>query len=188
MSNSFTKDDAQKTLETVNMLINNCDAKAATILSVIGVASSILLSSDIVKNIKIVVEKLFTTQNATSIILSLFFVASAIVAFVGAILLFVTISPKIVKKPKEYNKDKNLDFGTYMFFNKISEYTFTNYMNKVKNANLNEEEIINDLIFQIHSASQICASKYRSFKNGLWAFVVGFIIMAIVLIISYYII
>lgn len=52
LKDMFTRDDAYKTLETINMWINNCDTKTSVVLSGVGVVATIILSSDYARIIK----------------------------------------------------------------------------------------------------------------------------------------
>ena len=47
--NNIDKEDLKFTLEEVNSWINNCDQKASILLSVMGVAITLLLTSDFIK-------------------------------------------------------------------------------------------------------------------------------------------
>ena len=99
----FNHDDAYKTLETINMWINNVDTKAATVLGIVGVAFSIVFSSDTARIVKHIVEKQFTTKTLISIILDILLVISIVVVALGIGCIFLTLSPQIIKKPKENN-------------------------------------------------------------------------------------
>lgn len=48
-NNNIDKEDMKFTLELVNSWINNCDQKASILLSVMGVAITLMLTSDFIK-------------------------------------------------------------------------------------------------------------------------------------------
>lgn len=184
----FNHDDAYKTLETINMWINNVDTKAATVLGIVGVAFSIVFSSDTARIVKHIVEKQFTTKTLISIILDILLVISIVVVALGIGCIFLTLSPQIIKKPKENNVETEETFDSIMFYAIISKYNYNDYEEKIKNNCEQFDDLMKDLIFQIHSAAKICTKKFNYFKKGLWLFLLGSITMLLILMLSYYVV
>lgn len=183
---TFKCNDAYKTLDTINMWINNCDTKASIVLGIIGVALSVIFSSDNLRIVKNLIEKIFMSGNFFYIIgLIIIFV----LCFTSILFLFLTISPKIIKdentvKTSKKQIEQNLSI---MFYGEIANYTYADYLELIKNkCDESDDVVMKDLIYQIHSASVICSKKFMRFKIGLWLFFCGSILTIIILLLSHY--
>lgn len=95
MNTNFTKDDAYKTLDTINMWINNCDTKASIVLGSIGVVATILLSSDFVHPIKNIIEKVFSNSIWPNSLYSIILIAGIVLCVIGVCFFVSCITPKI---------------------------------------------------------------------------------------------
>ncbi len=215
----FKREDAYKTLDTINMWINNCDTKSSIFLGIIGVTFSIFLSLDLARKIKNVIESAFANFSGYMIIYNLIIIIGIMLCIIGIIYIvlcivpiiilntdslierlkkncFIKILPKFIKmffkkfisNEKEKRKLSEDAKKSIMFYGSIALKDYTEYKNDIKNK-CGEGEldiIMEDLIFQIHSASRICYLKFKRFRKGVRDFVIGFIICIIQLIIGYY--
>lgn len=199
---SFSKDIALKTLDTINMWINNCDSKASIILGSIGVIASIILSSDFAKVIKRIIETAFTDIGVWKIIYIIILLISAFVCATGLGYLVSCITPKIVlnrsmseKMQKRFLRKSELKASgqnavdsqeSIMFYGKISRTKYDEYVENVKSNCDAFDSVMEDLIFQIHSASVICESKFKKLQKGIIWFSIGFLICCVQIIVGYY--
>lgn len=210
MANKYLKkDDAFKTLDTINMWINNCDTKASVVLGCIGVVSSILLSSDIVRIIKQIIEKAFSNFNDVGMFFyNLFFIAGISFCILGVLFIVLCITPKIYlgtvkkmipkclrkklgkfianKKKKKLANSSKAAQKSIMFYGSIALKSYKDYMDRIEECSLEYDDVMKDLVFQIHSAACICNAKFKRFKVGLIFFVLGIIICLTCILIGYY--
>lgn len=174
----YTKEDAYKTLETINMWINSCDTKTSIIMGFYEVALTIFLSSDCLSYVVNILNKIYELNNNIHIIYIFFIILSALIFIYGNLQLLLVLVPRIIlgtKSKKRYN--------SLMFYGSISKIdSYEEYAKKVKNIS-DENQILNDLLFQIYSASKICSKKFYHQKLGLFFTVLGiglFIILIII--------
>lgn len=93
---NFSKDDAYKTLDTINMWINNCDTKASIVLGSIGVVATIFLSSDFVHPIKNIIEKSFSNLIWPNSLYCIVLIIGIILCVIGICFFVSCITPKII--------------------------------------------------------------------------------------------
>lgn len=203
-NNLYTHDDAYKTLEIINLWINNCDTKASIILSGMGVVATIIFSSDYTRVIKKILETAFLNFFSNEALCIFFIIALALV-FIGLVFFVLTITPRIIintekskclidlfqKWEKERN-NKNLQKASdnaqqsIMFYGIIALKEYSNYVKEVETKADEFDETMKDLVFQIHSAATICNSKFKKFQKGMIFCTLGIALMAICLIFGYY--
>lgn len=206
----YTKDDAYRTLDTINMWINNCDTKTSIVLGSIGVLSTIILSSDYAVVIKNIIENAFANFNGWNIVFVIIFIFSALSCVTGLYFFVSSITPRIIlnvkrgcknkkrksknQKRKSKNKcqtvnnnNKNQEtYSSIMFYGIIALKEYSVFKTEVKNKSETFDEIMEDLVFQIHSAARICNSKFKKFQKGMYFFGIGFFVAIILLIFGYY--
>ena len=173
------KDDAYKTLDTVNMWINNCDTKVSVILGIYGVIISLAFSLDYISKIKAIFIKF--NQNHLFLRYPYFIVAiiSVVLIFVGIYKLLKVIIPRIILGAK-----KNGDFDSIMFFGNVAKFeSYKSYCKKVGLAT--SESVLDDILFQIYAASKICNTKFKNQKIGLVLSLSGIVTLLVILIIGY---
>lgn len=201
LCNSFSKEDAFKALDTINMWINNCDNKASIILGSIGVITSIMISSDFAKVIKNIIKSVFMDIELCKIIyfiisliaflICMTGVASLVVCIVPTIILNKSKSKKVQKRFLKINKnkkDKQIVVNTQsslMFYGIIATTEYDEFYNLIKSNCDNFDNVMADLTFQIHSASVICKLKFERLKRGIILFIFGFLICFVLVIIGY---
>ncbi len=163
---ALKKEDAFHTLDTINMWINNCDTKVSIILGFYATIITIALSTDFIDLQSSIWSHSIKNINFWyGLYLSLYTIA-VIGFFVGVFYLLKVILPRIILKPN--GKKTKKDFKSIMFYASIKEHylDFDCYKKKVYKT-YDEEEIFEDLLFQIHSAGIICANKFKFQKIGL---------------------
>lgn len=199
---NFDRDDAYKTLDTINMWIENCDNKASIILGSIGVIASIILSSDFAKIIKDIIETSIINIGWCNGIYIFIFMSAVIICIIGLGCLISCITPRIVTNTsisdriqknicKKQHKFKNTQIknnmqDSIMFYGIVALTQYEQYLEKVKPICKDYDNIMIDLLFQIHSAAVICESKFKKLQKGIVCFLIGFIICFIQIIVGYY--
>ncbi len=160
---ALTKDDANKALDNINMWINSCDTKSSIVLGFYATIITICLSTDFVDVQSKIITYFFDNISFLTI-LYLVFHFGAILAFVAGIIeLLKVIVPRIILKTASGER-----FDSLLFYGSIAKNTptYEQYRKKLKKYD-DEEDIINDLLFQVHSAAMICNKKFHYQKIGL---------------------
>lgn len=159
----LTKEDANKALDNINMWINNCDTKTSIVLGFYATIITICLSTNFV-DVQANIFSYFCSDVTFIKILYLIIHICSIVFFVmGIIELFVVIVPRILLKT-----DSNEKFDSVLFYGSIAKNMpqYSKYKSKVEGIT-QDKEILDDLLFQIHSAALICNKKFFHQKIGL---------------------
>lgn len=181
-SMEFSKDDAYKTLDTVNMWINNCDTKVSIILGIYGVLISIFLSSDYVSKILELLHKAIDNPSFCDISYLVVLSFSVALFLIGLCNLIRVIVPRIILGTNK--KTGNDKFDSIMFYGSIAQIeSFDKYCEKVNTVD--DSKILKDLLFQIYSASDICNKKFRRQKSGVLFSLVGIAFFAGMIVIGY---
>ena len=163
------KEDLKHTLDTVNSWIKNCDQKAGILFTVIGVALTVILTSDFLKSLKDYVfspfiEYLSDNDGNVSFSWSRFtvFILLAFAVFIlirTCYCLFKAITANVdYKKMAEDNP--GLVNKSYIYYGSISEMSFEEF-------NREDEDYCEDLKSQIYVNSRIAITKYQNYNKGL---------------------
>lgn len=187
----FTKDIALKTLDTINMWINTCDTKASIIIGIASIVATIIFSSDIMLTIKGIVNNIFADLKCCSCIFAITFLGSIICFLLGFAFLVSVIFPRLILTPvlhkeKSGHSKSRATYGTLMFYGLIAQMTFKEYLNEVSSYCDNQDRVMNDILFQIHSAACICNIKFKKFKIGILLFSIGIVAFALHLVLGYF--
>lgn len=184
-SNERKKEDLQFTLESVNSWLNNCDQKAGILLTVVGVAITVLVTSDFLKNLRNYIFKPFmdywTENQVLSFSWSRFTVfvllcIAAILLLLSCYYLFRAITANI-NYTKMYQENPGLVKISKIFYGTISEMTYDDF----KKDDMN---YIEDLKSQIYVNSKIAINKFNNYNEGLFWFkfllvVIGMLFVAV---------
>lgn len=158
----------QYTLESVNSWLNNCDQKAGMLLAVIGVAITILFTSEFVKFIREYIfapfvefcegrgEHLFSWDRFTVFFLLM---VAAFFLNMSCYYLFKAIGANINYR-KMYDENPGLVMKSYIFFGTISGMKYEDF----KKGEVDFEE---DLKSQIYVNSKIATTKFQNYNKGL---------------------
>lgn len=171
-SASFSRDVAFKTLDTINFWINSCDTKASILLSGIGVVFTLLFTSNILNKVFDVTEKVIDDFSGIGAWIGILGILSVLGCIVGAGYIISVIVPRQIFKPKETNM-KNEDINSLMFYGSIAKMSFSTFCEQINPLCDPNDAVVKDLIFQIHSASKICAIKTKNLKIGNIVFFVS---------------
>ncbi|MES5167345.1 hypothetical protein [Prevotella melaninogenica] len=165
-------EDLKYTLETVNAWISNCDQKTNILLSIMGVAITILLSSDFVIKLRQIIFTPFVqywTGERTNIAFSLgkscvFILLLSSAAFVikSCHYLFKAIGANI-DYTAMYNTNPQLPKQSYIFFKTISQMSYKQFQDDYI-------DIKEDLKAQIYVNSKIATNKFENYKQGMFWF------------------
>lgn len=178
MNNIYNKQDAYKTLDTVNMWINNCDSKASILLGFYGVIISIFLLSDCIVFIRNCFNNIIQTSKICGIIYITLSIIFPVLFAIGIFQLAMVIVPHVTLGTNQIER-----FDSVMFYGSISNIkSYNEYCKKIKKTY--DNDIIDDLLFQIYSASKICNNKFRHLKIGLLLSLYSICLFSIVLIVG----
>ena len=163
----YTKDDAYKSLESINNWINNSDMKSSIMLGIIGVLITVIFSNgNIVSQYIKIFEKAIANLKCLDIIYLLLTILSFIVILLGIFHLIKVLLPTLSIK-EQSNKQSILYFGS------IGQYKDNkSFIATVKHQS--ENEVLDGILEQIYINSTICTKKFNSFKLGFKLFMLGF--------------
>lgn len=165
------KEDLHHTFDVVNSMVNNCDQKAGILLTVVGVAITILATSDFLKDLRAYiftpVVKYWTEENDLAFSCSRFTVFILLIIGVSMLIrscnyLFKAISANIGYK-KMTNLHKGLVEKSYIFLGTISEMSIDEFKK-------DDVDYIDDLKSQIYVNSIIANAKFQNYNKGLYWF------------------
>ncbi len=168
---NIKKEDLQFTLESVNSWVNNCDQKAGILLTIVGVAITVIMTSDIIKSLRGYIFAPFMEYCSGASDLSfswsrftvfLLLVIAITLLIVCCIYLFRAIRADIDNK-KRYSENPNLERTSYIFYGDISQMKYDDY----KKGGVKFED---DLKSQIYINSKIATTKFRNYNEGLFWF------------------
>ncbi len=166
--NNIDKEDLKFTLEEVNSWINNCDQKASILLSVMGVAITLLLTSDFIKFLRNYIFEPFVlyisakgefqfSWDRFTVFFLLLIAASTLV--MSCCYLFRAIKANIDYK-KLFDENPSIEKTSRIFFGSISKISYEEF----KKVAIKQEE---DLKSQIYVNSKIATEKYNNYNKGL---------------------
>ncbi|WP_036859402.1 MULTISPECIES: hypothetical protein [Prevotellaceae] len=168
--NMRDKEDLKYTLETVNSWVNNCDQKTNILLSIMGMAITILLSSYFVIKLRQIIFAPFIqywTGKETNMEFSfgnfcVFILLLLAVSFLikSCYYLFKTIGANI-DYAAMYNTNPQLPEQSHLFFNTISRMSYRQF----QDDNIDIKE---DLKAQIYVNSKIATNKFENYKRGMF--------------------
>lgn len=164
-------DDLKFTLESVNSWLNNCDQKAGILLTVVGVAITVIMTSDFLKYIRSYIFAPFMAYCLGNSDLSfswsrftvfgLLVIAMAIL-ITCCIYLFRAIRANLVDE-KTYKENPNLVKTSYIYYKSISQMNYDDF----EKGGAKFEE---DLKSQIYINSKIATEKFKNYNEGLFWF------------------
>lgn len=163
------KDDLQYTLDVVNSWVNNCDQKAGILLTVFGVAITVLATSDFLKELRTYifgpfVEYWNNSESQLEFSLGRFTVFSLLVIAVGMLITSCYYLFKAIAANTDYEKlrqeNPRMVAKSYLFFGSISSMTYEEF----RNDNIS---IKDDLKSQIYANSKIASKKFENYNEGL---------------------
>lgn len=165
------KDDFQHTYDTVNSWVNNCDQKAGILLTVVGVAMTILATSDFLKYLRKYIfvpfvkywteetDLTFSWSRFTVLVLLLF---AAALLITSCFYLFKAISANI-NYQRMYDENPGLVKKSYVFFGSINGMSFDDFKEE-------DVDYLDDLRSQIFVNSKIATAKFKNYSEGLYWF------------------
>lgn len=168
-----TKDSTEKMkdkLDWVNMWIGNCDQKASFLLALLGVAATVVCTSDLfikIKEVLITPLKIFCQTGEGSFdflrtLLALCLIASFVAILIALILLIFCLKANI--DPKKFHQD-GMTERSRIFFVSIAKMPYNDFIAASK-----EEE--RDLSTQVYINSAICTKKFNYYNKAIvWVLV-----------------
>lgn len=165
------KEDLQYTFETVNSWLNNCDQKAGILLTVFGVAITVLVTSDFMKELRTYIfgpfVKYWTTESQLEFSMGRFTVFCLLVIAMAMLITSCCYLFKAITANTDYVKMRQDNPGmvakSYLFFGSISNMTFDEF----RRDNIDIKE---DLKSQIYVNSKIASTKFKNYNEGLFWF------------------
>lgn len=166
------KDDLQYALDVVNSWVNNCDQKAGILLTVFGVAITVLATSDFLKELRAYlfvpfVEYWTNSESQLEFSLGRFAVFSLLVIAVGMLITSCYYLFKAITANTNYDKirqeNPRMVPKSYLFFGSISNMPYDEF----RRDNIDIKE---DLKSQIYVNSKIATTKFKNYNEGLFWF------------------
>ena len=163
--------ELQFTLESVNSWLNNCDQKSSILLTVIGVAITVVLTSDFLKYLRCYIfapfmqfcsgnsDLLFSWGRFTVFV---FLIIAVALLVTSCIYLFRAVRANI-EYEKMYRMNPGLVKTSYIFYGTISQMKYDDF----KKGGVEFKE---DLKSQIYVNSQIAITKFKNYNEGLFWF------------------
>lgn len=173
-NNNIDKEDLKFTLELVNSWINNCDQKASILLSVIGVAITLMLTSDFIKFLRNYIFEPFvlyiSAKGEFQFSLGRFTVFFLLLIATCTLVMTCCYLFRAIKANIDYKKlvDENpgLEKTSRIFFGAISKISYEEF----KKVTIKQEE---DLQSQIYINSRIATEKYNNYSKCLSWFMIS---------------
>ena len=160
--------------------IDNCDSKASSFLSCIGVVAGIFLATDYVEKISSIISGMIDKNNLGGYLFVIIYVLTVIAMIIGCILLVGVLIAKT--DINEFNS-QNVKSDSLIFFASIASYKkMTDYKSKILACN--SSKFNEDLVSQIYICSIICNKKFALYKKGLVLFIVSFIVFLVLSVIG----
>lgn len=166
------KGDLQYTLNVVNSWVNNCDQKAGILLTVFGVAITVLVTSDFMKELRTYifvpfVEYWTNSESQLEFSLGRFTVFCLLVIAVGMLMTSCYYLFKAITANTNYDKvrqeNPRMVAKSYLFFGSISSMTYGEFRR-------DSIDIKEDLKSQIYVNSKIATTKFKNYNEGLFWF------------------
>ncbi|MDU4910906.1 hypothetical protein [Clostridium baratii] len=194
----YSKEDAYKTLDIINMWIGNVDSKISYSLTFIGVLLGFFITTSKPINISQVVDKIIkkigqisrdgihTSLNSIelkeiiSVIILILIFIFIITASVACIYLYKGIKGRI--DSDIYNQD-GVVIKSNIFWDSISNQQYRDFYKNIKV--LDESDLIRDISSQIFINSKICTEKFKNYNKGVDYIVISVIIFFMYTIIGY---
>lgn len=183
------KDDYYKTLNTINLWLQNCDTKVSILLGLFTIVISFLFSNDSYDLLEFI---FVNCQGQDDVIgywlMLLLFVLSLLIFLFG---IFELISALIPRRFEQ--KPSKMFWGAIASNYKINYRKIGNnggndiykvYEEDIKNYS--EQDVIQDLTYQICACANIASIKFRKQKKGTIFSTIGLILMMLLLIIATY--
>ncbi len=169
--NNIERENLKFSLESVNSWVNNCDQKAGILLAIVGVAITVIVTSDIMKLLRSYIFAPFMEYCSGTSDLSfswsrftvfVLLVIEMTLLIVCCIYLFQAIRADIDNE-KRYNENPTIEKPSYIFYGDISQMKYEDY----KKGGTKYED---DLKSQIYINSKIATTKYKNYNEGLFWF------------------
>lgn len=166
------KDDLQYALDVVNSWVNNCDQKAGILLTVFGVAITVLATSDFLKELRAYlfvpfVEYWTNSESQLEFSLGRFAVFCLLVIAMGILITSCLYLFKAITASTDYERMRQANPQmvpkSYLFFGSISNMTYDEF----RGDRMDFEE---DLKSQIYVNSKIASTKFKNYNEGLFWF------------------
>ena len=165
------KDDLQHTYDTVNSWVNNCDQKAGILLTVVGVAMTILATSDFLKYLRTYIfapflkywseETDFTFSWSRFAVFVLLLIAAAmLIASCFYLLKAISANVDYDEMRKKY---PSMVKSSYIFFGSISKMSYDDFKK-------DDVDYLDDMRSQIYVNSKIATAKFNNYTEGLYWF------------------
>ena len=161
-------EDLQYTLDVVNSWVNNCDQKAGILLTVFGVAITVLVTSDFMKELRAYlfvpfVEYWTNSESQLEFSLGRFTVFCLLVIAVGMLMTSCYYLFKAITANTNYDKirqeNPRMVPKSYLFFGSISNMPYEEF----RRDNIDIKE---DLKSQIYVNSKIATTKFKNYNEA----------------------
>lgn len=163
---SYTKDDAYQCIGMINSWISNIDTKTSFALAFVGVLIGVIFNRGIPKAFVTItmvskVSELSGGDIIAAILVGILYIASFLSVFTFLLVMIARV--------------KNIrNIQSVFFFDSIANQDLSDYQNRIEM--ISEKEMIEDLVEQIHTNSQICMKKVKYYKYSTYLLVITMIL------------
>lgn len=164
----FEKEDAYKSLELTNSWIGNIDTKASFLLAYLSVIMGFVVSHGF--------PAIFSVETVAPVEFSYWAKIICVVALYLSLVLAVTLLLGTLTARINGQSSK----PSLLFFGEISKLSLNNY--KAKILNRTEDELIKDILEQIHTNAEICAKKSKFYNAGVKVTLLGTVLCVVCMI------
>ena len=162
---SFDKGDLKENLDRVNMWIGNCDQKASIVLALIGVAMTVLCTSDFAYYVRhtliIPIKKgwpnICAAWDGWQLAMAILLISVIVLSICSLYQLLFSLRAKT-----DYDKFKQdgMTQNSMYHYECVAKRKYSEFCKE-------DVEIMNDLRSQVYINSCICTSKFEHYKKGI---------------------
>ncbi len=175
-----------KRYEIISHWINNCDSKSSFLLGFYGVILTVIASSKLIDNMKIIflLKPCVNCIDINSVInFILLITLIAFIFFTIKCFYFIYYTLKARINPDLYSQNQ-LNTNSSVFFLTISKNRFEDFENRINNEN--KLAFLNDINSQVYINSCIATQKFINYNKSLNATFFGLISLIVFIVLNQY--
>ena len=161
---AYEKEDLYRILDTVNSWIHSADNKASILLAFVGVCITVVVTSSLFNDVCKLISDILLSG---AMWLRILFVVACVVGIIRIIMLVAVIIPKIIRIPWLKENIPLFQHDSFMFHGSIAKKDYQAYEQQMHKIFGTGNLVIDDLIYQIHSASVICVKKMEYLQKSI---------------------
>jgi hypothetical protein len=158
----FTKEDAYKNLDRVNLWIQNCDSKTSYVLAFVGIFVTVFFTSGMVEDgLKAFIKVVKDISIRDFKIL----VAFITLVIFGLFVFFLVKGTLSLFKVLTATTQDPLAEGSNLFFGSIAKKEYEQFSGEI--SNMDADQLLNEINAQTYVNSKICTEKFKCYGIGI---------------------